>query len=115
MERIRQREARRRQLQRIGRLMQLVDGEEVAAQLAAIKSQGTLSIQRQHLIERWRDELLSDEADALNRFIAEYPNIEIQHLRQLIRQARKAPTQTKATTHARKLFRYIRDTLAQHE
>ncbi|WP_049723614.1 ribosome biogenesis factor YjgA [Gilvimarinus polysaccharolyticus] len=115
IERIRQREAKRRQLQRIGRLMQLVDGDDIAAQLTAIKSQGTLSVQRQHVIERWRDELLSDDNDALSRFITEYPDTDIQHLRQLIRQANKKQPHEKATTNSRKLFRYIRDTLAQND
>ncbi|WP_041522499.1 ribosome biogenesis factor YjgA [Gilvimarinus agarilyticus] len=115
MGRIRQREARRRQLQRIGRLMQLVDSEQLTTQLSAIKSQGALSVQRQHLIERWRDELLTGGNDALNRFISEYPEVDIQHLRQLIRQASKSQPQEKASGQSRKLFRCIRDTLAQHE
>jgi ribosome-associated protein len=115
LERIRQREARRRQMQRIGRLMQLVDGEVIAARLTAIKSQGTLSIQRQHLIEHWRDQLLDATSDALNRFIAEHPEVDIQHLRQLIRQARKEQAQGKPAGSARKLFRLIRDTLAAQD
>lgn len=112
LERIRQREARRRQMQRIGRLMQQVDGATIAARLAAIKSQGILSVQRQQLIEQWRDQLLDNNSEALNRFIAEHPGVDIQHLRQLIRQGRKEQSQGKPATSARKLFRLIRDTLA---
>lgn len=115
MERIHKREAKRRQLQRIGRLMQLVDGDDIAAQLAALKTQGTLSIQRQHLIERWRDQLVQDQSDTIGRFITEYPEVDIQHLRQLTRQASKELAQAKGNSQARKLFRYIRDTLALHE
>ncbi|MDO3382848.1 ribosome biogenesis factor YjgA [Gilvimarinus algae] len=114
MQRIRQNEAKRRHLQFIGKLMRNVDGERVAADIDAIKSAGTLSVQRQHLIEQWRDRLLSDN-DALSEFISQYPEVDIQHLRQLVRLAQKEQSQQKAPAHARKLFRYLRDTLAARD
>src|SRR5690554_7960959 len=58
MERMHKREAKRRQLQRIGRLMQLVDGEDIAAQLVGLKTQRPLSILRQYLIVHWLDQLV---------------------------------------------------------
>ncbi|WP_020207965.1 ribosome biogenesis factor YjgA [Gilvimarinus chinensis] len=113
MHRIRQREARRRHLQFIGKMMRKVDGDEVRAKLDAIKSQGTLSVQRQHLIEQWRDRMLSNDKQAVSDFIDAYPGVDIQHLRQLVRQAHKEVSQSKPPAHARKLFRYLRDTIAE--
>ncbi|UTF59677.1 ribosome biogenesis factor YjgA [Gilvimarinus sp. DA14] len=113
MHRIRQREARRRHLQFIGKMMRKVDGDEVKARLEAIKAQGSLSVQRQHLIEQWRDRMLSGDKQAVSDFIEAYPNVDIQHLRQLVRQAQKEKSQNKPPAHARKLFRCLRDTLAE--
>lgn len=110
--RIRSNEAKRRQLQYIGKLMRKVDTDQLAADLESIRTQGTLSVQRQHLIEQWRDRMLDGDKQAVGDFIDAYPQVDIQHLRQLVRQALKEKSQQKAPAHARKLFRYLRDTMA---
>ncbi|MEC9482293.1 MAG: ribosome biogenesis factor YjgA, partial [Halomonas sp.] len=62
-----------------------------------------------HRLEKWRDRLVDDD-EALEPFIAEYPDVDRQALRQLIRNARSERERGKPPTNARKLFKLIRDT-----
>ena len=84
-------EGLRRQMQFIGKLMRKLDEDTVAAVEAALDEQnkgsakGTLSL---HLAEQWRDRLISDD-DALTAWMQMDPQSDVQHLRALIRQARK--------------------------
>ncbi len=84
-------EGLRRQMQFIGKLMRKLDADTVAAVEAALDEQnkgsakGTLSL---HLAEQWRDRLISDD-DALTAWMQMDPQSDVQHLRALIRQARK--------------------------
>ncbi len=112
MRRIRHREARRRQLQFIGRLMHEADLDGIQAVMDQFNHQSRASVQLHHKSEQWRDRLLA-EPDAVQTFIDEHPGVEIQHLRQLIRQAQKEASQNKQPTSSRKLFKIIRDTLAE--
>ncbi len=113
MRRISKNEARRRQMQYIGKLMRKADAEAIAQQLQAIESKNHLHVQHQHITEQWRDRLLSGEAGALETFIEQHPQVDIQHLRQLVRLAQKEQSQNQPPTHTRKLFRYLRDCLLQ--
>lgn len=111
MHRIRQREARRRHMQFIGKVMRKVDAEQIAKQLESLRAKHSLNVQMQHQVESWRDQLIEGEQNTLQQFISDYPEVDIQHLRQLIRMAQKEKSQNKAPAHARKLFRYLRDTV----
>lgn len=111
MHRISKNEARRRHLQYIGKLMRKVDVEAITLQLEAMESKNHLHVQHQHLTEQWRDRLLAAEPGALEDFIAHYPQVDIQHLRQLLRMAQKEQAKNQPPAHARKLFRYVRDCL----
>ncbi|MDO6746877.1 ribosome biogenesis factor YjgA [Gilvimarinus sp. 1_MG-2023] len=115
MHRIRQREARRRHLQFIGKVMRKVDGEQVRQQLDNLNAKHSLNTQRQHQVENWRDQLIDGNPDTLQQFISNHPDVDIQHLRQLVRMAQKEKSQAKAPAHARKLFRYLRDTVLAHQ
>ncbi|MCY1250314.1 hypothetical protein D9M72_639420 [compost metagenome] len=63
-----------------------------------------------HLIERWRELLLADDA-ALTRFLAEHPGIDVQALRNTIRNARKEKEQGKPPRYFRELFQAIKTAL----
>ncbi len=105
------REARRRQLQYIGKLMREADHQAIADALERLRSVNDRHIHLQHLAEQWRDRLMSGDSHALETFIDEYPQADIQHLRQILRLALKEKAQDKPPAQARKLFRYIRDLL----
>ncbi|RDE19785.1 DUF615 domain-containing protein [Motiliproteus coralliicola] len=106
--RIKQREAKRRHLQFIGKLMRDVDAEQIQQALDRQEAGTQAYIQHFHKLERWRDQLIDDEAQ-ITPFMAEYPEADRQHLRQLIRNARREATQNKPPASSRKLFKYIRD------
>lgn len=114
LSRIHHREGRRRHLQFIGKLMRNADHEAIEQSYSALMNQGRQQIQEQHLAERWRDRLLSEDPQALQDYIDQHNPEDIQHLRQLVRQALREQQQQKPPAAARKLFRYLRENLGQN-
>lgn len=100
---IKSHEAKRRQLQYIGRLMRDTDPAPIEAAIAALESKSKISKAKFHQMERWRDLLIAEEDDALQQFLEQYPNTDRQQLRQFIRNAKKALPGADT-----ELFRYIR-------
>lgn len=88
VQRIKSHEGRRRQLQYVGKLMRDADAAAIHAQLDIWDSGSREHTAHFHGLERWRDRLLRED-DALTRFIAEHPAADAQHLRALIRAARR--------------------------
>jgi ribosome-associated protein len=83
--------AERRQALYIGKLLRRLDEETLAAIRSAVnidRAQAARATAQLHRAERWRDELVADDA-ALERWLAEYPATDAQQLRALIRQVRK--------------------------
>lgn len=84
-------EGRRRQLQYVGKLMRGLDEETRQAIRDALEEQRGGSAQETlalHQAEKWRDDLIADD-QALQRWLADHPDTDVQQLRALIRQARK--------------------------
>ena len=107
-QRIRSREARRRQLQFIGKLMRRIDPEPVRAALAAVAGRSAAARAQQRRLEAWRERLIGDDA-ALTEFAAEHPRADLQALRALIRNARKEIAETRPPRAQRELFRVLRE------
>lgn len=103
------REARRRHLQFIGKLMRAADHDAIQEAYDQIQDKSDKYIHRQHQVERYRDQLASGDGKALQDFIQQHPGIDVQHLRQLIRSVQKEAEDNKPPASARKLFRFIRD------
>ena len=82
------REALRRHIQFIGRLMRTRDVEQIEQALAVMRNTKQAADKQVHKVEKWREKLLNND-DALTEFVAAYPQVEIQQLRLLIRQAKK--------------------------
>src|SRR2546423_8339432 len=106
--RIKSHEAKRRQVQYIGRLMREVDAEPIRAQLAAIDGHSAQAAARHRRMEAWRERLMLDD-EALTEFAAAYPGADLQGLRTLIRNARREAKQAKPPRAYRELFRFIKD------
>jgi ribosome-associated protein len=105
---IRSHEAKRRQLQYIGRLMRDVDPEPIRAQLAAVEGNSAQAAAAHRRLEAWRERLLSDD-EALTGFALEHPGADLQALRSLIRSARKEQREGKPPRAFRELFRALKD------
>ena len=105
--RIRSHEARRRQLQFIGKLMRGIDIEPIRAALARIDGQSATARYEFHQLEHWRERLI-EEPDALTEYLALHPNADRQRLRQQLSRVRKAPDEEKRKAESRALFRLLR-------
>jgi ribosome-associated protein len=107
-QRITSREARRRQLQYIGRIMRSVDPEPVRAALAAITGKSAAARARQRQLESWRERLIADDL-ALTEYAGLHPDADLQALRALIRNARREIAESRPPRAQRQLFRVLRD------
>ncbi|HEY9110418.1 MAG TPA: ribosome biogenesis factor YjgA [Rhodanobacteraceae bacterium] len=107
--------AHKRQLAHLARLMRAHDNKAFAAARASLSSDraaGAREAAALHRVEALREALLGDDGDtALTSFIAGHPGIDHQHLRALIRQARRERDAGKPPRAQRELFRLLRDHL----
>jgi len=103
--------ATRRQLQYIGRLMRDTDTAPIVEQLNRWEGKHNEENARFHLLERWRDRLIADTSGSsvLQELVALYPQIEIQQLRTLIRNAQKEQLANKPPKSSRELFKLLRE------
>jgi ribosome-associated protein len=86
---IRSREGKRRQMQYIGRLMRKIDAGPVEAAIEKIELKSREGKAAFHKIERWRDRLIAEDDTAIEDLLGQFPDIDRQHLRQLVRNAKK--------------------------
>ena len=112
--RIRKFEARRRQLQYIGKLMRKVDPEPIRSRLAAYKAVSTAQTARLHMLERWRLRLLEEEG-ALSELLAAYPHADAARLRTLIRNTLRERQAGQPPKSFRALFHLLDDTIPSAE
>jgi ribosome-associated protein len=106
--RIASHEARRRQVQYIGKLMRGVDAEPIRAQLAAVHGGSAQERARHQRLEHWRARLLEDDG-ALTEFAQAHPAGDLQQLRALIRNARREQAAGRPPRAIRELFRVLRE------
>jgi len=111
-QRIKSHEARRRQVQFIGKLMRSVDPAPVRAALAELDGRSGAARAQQRLLEQWRERLIGDDA-ALTEFSGQFPQAEIQQIRALIENARKEIAEHRPPRAQRELYRVLRDHLSQ--
>lgn len=107
--RLKNREGKRRQLQYIGKIMRNTDSEAIQQKLESFHHQSQSFRQAQHKLEQWRDRLLNEGDTAISDLLITYPDLDRQHLRQLIRQANKEASQSKPPAASRKIFKYLRE------
>ena len=102
-------EARRRQLQYIGRLMRHVDAEPIRERLERWQAASREHTARVRGLERWRERLLADD-DALPEWIRLHPRVDARKLRALVRDARRERELNQPPRRYRELFRLLRET-----
>ena len=107
--RLKSREGKRRQMQYIGKIMRNVDGEKIQQKLESFHHQSQSFRQEFHQLEQWRDRLIVEGDTAISELLLESPDIDRQHLRQLIRQANKEASQNKPPSASRKIFKYLQE------
>jgi ribosome-associated protein len=105
-QRITQREARRRQLQFIGRLMRDIDAVPIRTRLAQWADAPNAEKARLHALERWRERLLA-ETDALDRLCAAHPAADRARLAALVDAVHAERTHGQPPRAYRELFRAL--------
>ena len=105
--RIKSHEAKRRQMQYIGRLMRDIDPAAIRSRLGEIEGSSAQAGAAHRRLETLRERLLADD-EALTDFAAGHPGADLQTLRTLIRNSRKQLQEGNRTRAYRELFRLIR-------
>jgi ribosome-associated protein len=100
-------EARRRQMQYIGRLMRDIDPEPLRAALAGWAQRPQHERAQFAMLERWRDRMLQ-EPDGIDAFIAAYPGANRAVLAGLIDDARTERARGAPPHKSRALFRELK-------
>ena len=111
---IRSHGARKRQLMTVAKLLRNRDNTQL---LDAVNNLGQKNRQvnaRFHHLEAWRDRLLDGDDQDLAELLGNSPGINVQTLRQLIRNAKKEARLGKPPAAARKLFRLLREADAEN-
>ncbi|MCC2956798.1 DUF615 domain-containing protein [Massilia sp. IC2-477] len=104
-------EGRRRALQFVGKKMRTLDEAEVDVIKRTIdswKGASKAETAALHALERRREKLLADDK-ALTQLLEENPELDGQHLRTLIRNARKEQAENKPPKAYREIFQILKD------
>lgn len=102
------REALRRQIQHIGKLLREEDDVAIRLLLSQISQPKRDEVIAFHEIEEWRDRLLDGDNETINQAVNRFQDADRQHLRQLVRNALKERQQEKPPKSARLLFQYLK-------
>ena len=114
-QKIRDHEGRRRQLQYVGKKMRTLEENEVAAIQRVIdswKGASKAETAAMHALERRREKLLADDG-ALTELKAQHPEVDIQQLRALIRNARREQAESKPPKAYREIFQVLKQLQAK--
>ena len=104
---IKSRSGLKRQRLYIGKLLRNIDSEHVEAQLNKVQHRHDTNTAKFKRLEMWRDKLIDNDKDILNDIIVSYPELDRQHINQIIRTAQQEKKLNKTPTAARKLFKYL--------
>lgn len=108
-QRIKSHIAMRRHIRRLGKLLSQEDTEQVELLFKRMDDRALQDTRRFHRIEQWRDRLIEGDDKTLSDLLDICPNVDVQHVRQLIRAAKKERELAKPPAAQRKLFKYLRE------
>jgi ribosome-associated protein len=107
---IKDHEGRRRQMQYVGKKMRTLEADEIAIIQKTIDSWHGASkaeTAAMHALERRREKLLADD-QALTELLNRHPEVDVQHMRTLIRNARKEQAENKPPKAYREIFQILK-------
>lgn len=101
--------ARKRQMQYIGKLLRKADTTELEQLLNRFDASTIEHATQFHQLESWRERLIEQDNDALSEIIEQYPSVDRQHLRALTRNAIQERQKEKVPpVQFRKLFQFLK-------
>ncbi|MCD8338857.1 MAG: DUF615 domain-containing protein [Burkholderiales bacterium] len=98
--------AQRRQLQLIGKVMRALDPDKVRTAIDRARGVDKAAVAAHHRAENLRAALIKEDK-YLTNFVEEFPNIDVQNIRRLVRAARKEAENNKPPKSSRELYRII--------
>jgi ribosome-associated protein len=101
--------ALKRQVGFLGGIIANSEYETIQENLTKLRQAHNGKVKEFHQLEQWRDELLSNNKDIMNVLVATFADLDIQYVRQLVRNAQKETKQNKAPKSARLLFKYLQE------
>ncbi|GHA68959.1 UPF0307 protein [Formosimonas limnophila] len=100
-------EARRRQMQYIGKIMRNEEIGPIQEKIDQFQGSSAAETAKLHLIERLRNQLIEKD-DAITMFLEKYPHADVQQIRTLVRNTRKEFELKKPPKSFRELFQAIK-------
>ncbi len=102
-----QRGALQRQLRRITSMMRHEDTAAIRLEIDRLKQPSKEQQAELHQLEQWRDDLLAGSESTFEALIAQFPELDRQHIRQLVRNSISEKKREKPPKSARLLFKYL--------
>jgi len=99
--------ALKRQIGFIGGVLSREDHAEIQRSVDLLKLPHQGQVKQFHQLEQWRDRLLEGDNTVYGELIAEFDGFDVQHVRQLVRNADREAKQNKPPKAARQLFQYL--------
>jgi len=112
--RITSKNALKRHMQFVGKLMREVDPEPIEAALESMRRPAREANEAFHQLEQLRDDVLAAGAPGAELVMSRWPEADRQQLRQLILQHQREQQKSKPPAASRKLFRYLRELLESY-
>jgi len=100
--------ARARHVRHLGNLLVREDAEPIRAAVDGLRRVNARDAARLHRLERWRERLLDDGDGALGALVDEYPGVDRQQLRALVRAAHEERAKGAPPRRFRELLRFLR-------
>ncbi len=102
-----QKGALKRQTGFIGRMIANRDHDAISKELETLKQPQREDTQKFHQLEAWRDSLLAGDAAVMTELHNQFTAFDGQHVRQLVRNAKREAQQNQPPKSARLLFKYL--------
>jgi len=99
--------ALKRQVATIGGLMVHEDYDSIKQSVDKIRQEHNGNVKQFHQLEQWRDQLLAGDNKVMTVLRNQFETFDMQHVRQLVRNATKEEAQSKPAKSARLLFKYL--------
>jgi len=101
-------EALRRQIQYIGKVLRNEDCDAIRTAIDKLNNKHQQLTHATQRLEKLRDELIEQGDNKINELIEQFPTLERQKVRQLVRQANKEKKLEKPAKAAKDLFTYLK-------
>ncbi|MGJ8669219.1 MAG: ribosome biogenesis factor YjgA [Oceanococcus sp.] len=120
--RIPSREAQRRHIKRVGRLLREHDVAEVSLALDRVDPSSSLSMHATKSAQRWCERLMEDGKPVLTELVERYPDLPVQSLGQLLRKVtaelkkqESGVAAKKVTPSQKEMLRLLRQSIVQSQ